>query len=181
MKLLGILAVTCLFLFSCAGYKTGSGGLVDHYNTITVPYVINDTEGKLTEALIKELSSEGALKYVIGGGDLILKAEIVDTEEYNIDFRADTNKKNKIVPSENRIRTKVKTTLIERRSGKSIIGPVIITSDVDYDYDFNTIKNDEMTFSLGQLNFIDDAKDATQEPLCRKLAGKIVRHINNAW
>jgi hypothetical protein len=174
-----------LLLCSCTGYKAGFGGLVDRYNNISVPYIKDDLEGKLTEAVIKEIVSEGSLHYAMNGGDLVLEAEIVEIEDDNIDFRYDRDSEGavlkKVIPTENRLTAKVKMSLMERTSGKCVWGPVFVSAHVGYDYDFNSLQSAEMTFSMGQLDVIENARDAAYKPLYKQLAEKIVHQINNTW
>lgn len=184
-RIITLMALSLCCFMSCQSYRFGEGGVLQDYSTVSVPYVKNDVEGQLTDALIKQISASGSLRYVSEEGDLVLEAEIVDFKDENIGFRYDKDDQgellDKVVPSENRMTAIVLVTVKDRSSGKKVLGPITLASGVDYDYDFNPIKDTEMTYSMGQLNFIDNAKDAAYTPLYKGLAQRIVEYMNNSW
>ena len=168
----------CLVPYSC-GYKYEQ----TRDTTISIPYVKGDTEGLLTEAIIKQIIATSNLSYQSSkDGDLTLEAKIVKYDNENIGFRFDRdsqgNLQEKIVPSENRLSAFVKISLIETLTGKIILGPTIISSDVDYDYNFNTASGNITAFSMGQLDFTNVANMSAHNPLYHALAVRIVNYID---
>ncbi len=175
-----------VFCFSSCSYHFGTGGLIENYQTVTIPYAPGDDKGELTSEVIRQLSSSGVLRYQSEEAELILKLRILEFRDENIGFRYDRKKDEKlkkaIIPTETRLFVSVEVSVIEAASGKPIAGPVIISTSVDFDhdyYDMNHASNNRL--SLGQLNDIDAAHDAVLHPLNRKLAGKIVDYIINSW
>jgi hypothetical protein len=179
-----ILYALCLTLVSC-GYRFGQGSIPDKYSTISIPYACGDIDGGLTGAVIKEVELNGGLQYVNCGGSIELCINLLDLRDQNIGFRYDRNKENQIthciVPTETRVTAIVEIKVIDKCSGKCVLGPVILSSSVDFDHDYYSSRNGVNVFSLGQLNDIDAARDAVRNPLNKALARKIVEYVNESW
>lgn len=177
--------LACSFLFTGCGYHWGMGGEYSAYSTISIPYVDGDWDGNLTSQIIKEMSRSGHLQVVNTGGSLILKVYIVDVWEDDVGFRYDRKKDGKIrksiVPDETRLSISADIYLIEAFSGKILLGPVRITSETEFDHDYYSSQCGINVFSLGQFTDIDEARDAANVPLNRRLAEKIVSYINDHW
>ncbi|MEM1283360.1 MAG: hypothetical protein AAGG81_07385 [Chlamydiota bacterium] len=172
-------------LFTGCGYRLGQGSIPDTYDTISVPYVCGDIDGALTSAIIKEIEANSGLSYTNHCGSLILSINLLDLRDQNIGFRYDRDKRDRvtdcIVPTETRITAIVEVKVIEACSGKIVMGPVILSSNKDFDHDYYSSRNGVNIFSLGQLNDIDAARDAVKTPLNRALARKIVEYVNESW
>jgi outer membrane lipopolysaccharide assembly protein LptE/RlpB len=173
-----------LFLSSC-GYHFGQGTLSEQYSSINVPYVEGDQEGELTAELIKQFKCSGAFNQSFNGGALLLKVKILDFREKNIGFRYDQTNDDEyiksIIPAETRLIAIAEITLIDECSGECILGPLRISTSVDYDHEYYSSRNGVNIFSLGQLTDSDEAKDAAYHPLNVALAQKIVDYIINSW
>lgn len=167
------------------GYKFGQGSIPDVYSTVSVPYVCGDLDGSLTAAVIKEFEINGGLRYVNCGGSIELYINLLDLRDQNIGFRYDRDKRDRvtdcIVPTETRITAIAEVKVVEACTGKCILGPVILSSSVDFDHDYYSSRNGVNIFSLGQLNDIDAARDAVMKPLNRALARKMVEYVNESW
>lgn len=181
---LTLLASTFCVVTSC-GYRFGQGVVPSSYQTISVPYVCGDQDGSLTAAIINDFEKSGGLRFRSSGAQLVTKIKLIDLCDENIGFRYDHDKKGRrtksVVPTETRIRAVVELCVIDVCSQKVILGPVILSSSVDYDHDYYSSRDGINTFSLGQLSDIDEAREAVKTPLYRALARKIVEYINESW
>lgn len=182
--------VFCLLastLLTGCGYRSGPGGLLEQYQTISVPYVEEDRDGLLTAAIVKQIAASGSFEYCRDGGDLILQVMIIDFNEENIGFRYDRNKKGQIskyrdiIPTETRLSALAEVSVIEGCSGRVLLGPARLSADVDFDHDYYSTRNGVNIFSLGQLNDVEDALDAAHKPLNEVLAKKIVDFVVDSW
>lgn len=166
-------------------YQFGRGELSQRYGTISVPYIKGDQKGELTTDIIKRLETSGAFRYVSNGGDLVLKVELVEFREENLEFRYDRKKmgelKKSIIPAETRVSALAEVLLIEGGTGQIIRGPTRITASTEFDHTYYATRDKINIFSLGQLNDFDAARDAVMHPLNRNLAEKIVDYIINSW
>jgi hypothetical protein len=185
LKFFFFLILGSLFLSGCS-YQWGKGeGLPSRFSTITVPYVQGDLEGALTSAIIKELVKSGAFQYRYCDGSLILNVKLLDLDEDNIGFRYDRKKRGNLtkdtIPTETRITMFVEVSVTEATSGSIVLGPVRLSTSVDYDHDYYSSRDGVNIFSFGQLSDLDAAYDAVQVPLNRAIAEKIVDYITQSW
>jgi hypothetical protein len=133
-----------------------------------------------------------------GSGDYRMQIAIVDTQTQTVGYRRDRQKvtgeiKKNIVASEGRKSLTLEASLYEGSSEKIAYGPYTVTADADYDYidgdslpdlTFITasgVPTTVLTFSLGQLESVEAAKEAANRPLNEKLAQKIVDVIFSEW
>src|SRR4029079_14864848 len=133
----------------------------NHYQTISIPYIVGDEEGKLTAELIRQMTTSSTLRYVPHGGDLTLEIEIIELGDENIGFRYDRNKKghlkNYLIPTETRLNIVVELKVIDNITKKVVRGPTFIRASADFDHDYYASRNAVNVFSLGQLTDIDAA------------------------
>jgi hypothetical protein len=183
-----VLALFCVFslcLFAGCGYQWGQGGTISSYRTISIPYVKGDWDGDLTAALIQAVSESGSLSYRSKGGALILKVEIIDERHEDVGFRYDRKKnghiRDSVIPDETRAIMYVDVTLLEAFSGCVVLGPARLSAEMEFDHYYYSNQGRVNIFSLGQFTDYDDARDAAQRPLNRRLALKIVDYINSNW
>lgn len=171
--------------FSGCGYRFGQGTIPSTYQTISVPFICGDEDGVLTAAVIREFEQSGGLRVVNSGAQLIAQINLLDLSDENIGFRYDRNNEgcltDHVIPTETRMIATSRFSVVDVCSGKTILGPVIMTANVDFDHDYYTSRNGVNIFSLGQLNDIDAARSAVIVPLSRVLARKIVEYINESW
>lgn len=183
-SLFSILTLLCLSLTGC-GYHFGTGGVIQSYRTISVPYVEGDWDGTITTTIVKQLTQYGRLVYRDRGGSLILKVRIIDFYDDNIGFRYDIKKSGKprkaLIPDETRTTVVAEVTVVEAASGCVLLGPVQLSAETEYDHDYYSNRDAINVFSLGQLTDIDEAYDAAQKPLNQRLAEKIVDYVNDKW
>jgi hypothetical protein len=151
---------------------------------VNIPYIDGDVDGKLTSALIKELSSSG--KYLYSpSGELQLIVTIDDYYDENIGFRYDRSRKGKlkhyIIPTETRSYMLVEVELKSAFCEEAARAPVKILASMDYDHDYYIIRHGVNIFSLGQLTDVDTAEEAALVPLEKKMAEKIVDYVVYGW
>lgn len=175
--ILSLLAVSC-------GYHVGPSEALASYRTISIPYVKNDENGRMTATLIKVISSESGLQYERCGGELTLLVDLLEFENENIGFRYDRKKKtgrlsHSIIPTETRLFVVAQVSLIDTATGECLGGPAKITASVDFDHTYEETRNGVNVFSLGQLTEYDEAYDAAFHPLYQDLSQKIADFILN--
>ncbi len=170
-----------LALLGSCGYHCGTGALAEKYETISIPYVVGDKEGAMTQALIGKISTQSMLRYANDDGDLRLKVCLSGPKSQNIGYRSAPKNEKVIVANEGRLTQEATVTLIDCARSCTVLGPfkVIATFDYDFQSDMSTV-NDH-AFSLGQLEMNTLAKVAATPPLYNLLAEKITDYINNSW
>lgn len=174
-----------LFFLSSCGYQFGSGTQAP-VRTLSVPYVIGDTDGSLTASLINYLSRSGVFEYRQSDGAGILKVKLLDFRDENIGFRYDRNQNGRltksIIPTETRLSGLAEVVVVDACSGCILLGPTVISTSVEFDHEYYSSRDGINVFSLGQLTDIDEARDAAQsEPLNQELARMIVDYLINSW
>lgn len=187
--------VLLIFLFICSGCGYHFKNQENHLS-LSIPYVKGDTEGQLTNELIRQFSRASRYSYVKEGGDLILKAVLLGDGNEKIGFRYDRNEftgklKTNLLPTENRRTMTVEVSLISAATGEVLMGPHLVAASSEYDYtDVNSIQDlsfftpngkrqTALNFSLGQVDSIEGAQDDTIVPLYRHLAQKIAEGVFN--
>jgi hypothetical protein len=182
--LLCLWSLLVLCLCGC-GYRFGQGTIPSTYRTISVPYICGDEEGILTAAVIREFEQSGGLRVVDSGAQLLAQINLIDLSDENIGFRYDRKNGGRlthhVIPTETRMIATARFSVVDVCSSKTILGPVILSANVDFDHDYYTSRNGVNVFSLGQLNDIDAARSAVIVPLSRVLARKIVEYVNESW
>lgn len=179
-----ILLSAVLSSFGC-GYRWGQNSTLAPYQSISVPYIEGDWNGELTSELVSQISQMGTLRYCSEGGALRLQVKLLDYRTDNIGFRYDRNRDGKlissIIPNETRLTAWAEVAVIEAASGGIVLGPARLSAEVDFDHDYYSSPHAINVFSLGQLTDYDEAYDAAERPLNRRLAQKIVDYINDGW
>lgn len=167
-----------LILLTSCGYTLNRVSDPCQAQTISIPYIQGDVDGKLTAAIIHEIVISGEYVYKDCGGDLILEARIVDETYENIGFRYDRSRKGRlkhwIIPVEMREGVLLEVQLVLAATECVLRGPNRLQADLEYDHDYYTIRDGVNIFSLGQLTDIDSAEDAAKTPLYQRLAEKVV-------
>lgn len=174
-----------LFLGGC-GYRVEGLAPI----SVSVPYVVGDHEGKLTDALAWALSKAAGYQYVRSGGKWTLCVSVVDENNDRIGYRYDRQGeqlKDNVIGIENRKDITVEVCLTDAATGELILGPQKLKAAVSYDYDDPTSPVDlsfidptagsavtSIDFSLGQLDSVAAAGEDAIEPIYRLLAQKIV-------
>lgn len=184
------------FLCSCGyHYKPSDPSYMDAVS-ITVPYIVGDTDGIFNNELVYRLSSSGHFQCSQSGGTYILQAKLLADSQSRIGFRYDrdnvsgTLEKN-LLGVESRRSVSAEIALIDTRSGKTVIGPFDVSADVEYDYIdpgsprdliFDPSSGPSQSiiqFSLGQLDSYEGSYDDTSKLLFRRLSEKITIGILN--
>jgi len=182
------IVIPFLIFLSACGYHFDGGDPI----AVSVPYVIGDFEGELTDALISALSRSASFQYAKGQGDWILKAKIIGTTNDRIGYRYDRDPKSgelrdNVMGIENRKTISVEICIEDATTGKQILGPQIVKAGSDYDYvDPNSLQDlsfidpkaasrtTSIAFSLGQLDSVGSAGENAIYPIYHKLAQKII-------
>jgi hypothetical protein len=187
MKALACFAlIVSIILFSCSGYHFNDDtGLAARYASISVPYVNGDLDGSLTAAIVNEFVQAGMFEYRAVGGNLILRANLLDYQDDNVGFRYDRKKdgerRKAIIPTETRRNIYVEVTVEDAASKSVVLGPAQLSASVVFDHDYEYARDEVNVFSLGQLSDFNQAVDAAQAPLNQILARKIVDFVTYSW
>jgi hypothetical protein len=190
--LLRKLLCSLFFLTSC-GYRW-------HYDylerpTVAVPFIQEDEDSALTNEIISCLESSGLVQ-VTPNGTYQLNVKPLYIRHEQIGYRRDPQKisgqvKKNLLASEGRTILGVEVTLI--KGCDVAFGPYVLKADSEYDFiDQDSLKDltfidkgGELTevipFSLGQLESIESAQEASTRPLYRRLAKKIVDVLSSEW
>ncbi|HSX13217.1 MAG TPA: LPS assembly lipoprotein LptE [Chlamydiales bacterium] len=183
-------AAILLYLSSC-GYRWNQESSTP---TVVVPYIVGDDDGTLTAQVIRTLTATGSAKVLKENADYLLKICISQDQNETVGYRRDKQKVNgkiskNIVSCEGRRTLSVNALLYEGLTDTIVAGPFIISADSDYDYvdgdsiqDLAFLNSDHvftkvLPFSLGQLESIEAAQEATSRNLYEKLAQKIADTI----
>ena len=183
-------AFLLIFLGGC-GYRWAEHG---GQRTISVPYIVGDSDGAFTAELIHQCCRSANLS-VDSDGRYRLEVKIVQDSAESLGFRRDPQKINgkirkHLTQNEERRTILVDVSLIDRHDQQSVFGPLRLSADVDYDYvdgdsledlQFQNAAGERMIvlpFSLGQLESQEAAHEAAQRPLYQKLSQKIVDVIS---
>ncbi len=195
MKSFWFLSAILLILSAC-GYRFQGCGYRGGVPTISIPYVVGDTEGELTNELIRVFAASGDFTYLAHGGVLELKVAIIDHRTESLGWKYNRNPNGSLtddlVSTEARRTMMIEVTLLEAGSGEIFFGPSLVETAVDYDYyepdsiqdlSFITaagIRQTSVHFSLGQLDSTEGAYDSSTTPISRKAAKKILDRIIHA-
>lgn len=173
-----------LFTTSC-GYHFGRGELINKTCSVYVPYVEGDDKGYLTNSLIRAISTSSSLTYSSSGARLLLKACLLPPVDTNIGFayapQDERDVSNIVVSNEARLQISAQVSLVDIRTGECLIGPMVISSYIEYDFEPDLGNVNFHAFSLGQLEMHNLAQDAAYYPLYDLLAEKIVDYVSNCW
>jgi len=180
--------LVCLLALSACGYRFDGGDPI----AISVPYVIGDFEGELTDALAAEISKSADFRFTDGPSDWTLKAKIKGATNDRIGYRYDRDPKSgelrdNVMGIENRKTISVEISVEDSHTGKCILGPQTIKAGADYDYDDPNSLQDlsfvnpatgrlatSIQFSLGQLDNVGSAGENAIYPIYDRLARRIV-------
>ena len=180
-------------LTSCGYHLTKS-----EETTLSIPYIKGDVNGAFTNSLIKAFATSGEFQYTDHGATLLLEGKIISDKTQNIGYQfqrdpSSGKRTNRLLPSEGRREITVEIILINTHSQKTLYGPLTVSAHIDYDSVDSTSLRDTsfismkqprqsvLSFSLGQLDSIDGAKETALEPLYHRLALKIVEGISNVF
>ena len=175
------LAAIFMTLSSC-GYSPGYGYSSPRFSTLSVPYVIGDEDGDLTNAIVHEIATASPFEYRTEYGQLVLIVKLIGVTDDNIGFRYEQvhgkEYKRSIIPSETRSIATAEVSLVNATTMCNVIPAVVLSASIDFDHQYNATYHDSIRFSLGQLTDADSAFAAARIPLNRKLAQKIVEYIS---
>jgi len=176
----------CLLLSGC-GYQWYAH---TERPSVLIPYIRGDDDGSLTQEIARVLTTSGKATLASYTGDLRLQVSIASSQNQTVGYRKDKQKvsgeiRDNIVGCEGRRGLTIIAALYKGNSETPIKGPYTLTSYADYDYvDGDDIRdliftNSEgvptkvLPFSLGQLEPVEAAQEATSKPLYTDLAQKI--------
>ncbi|MBI3212160.1 MAG: hypothetical protein HYZ47_05750 [Simkania negevensis] len=185
-----------LFFLSSCGYRYNEASLTSHYRTISIPYIKGDPDGRLTNALIKEISYLTPFLYLSSGGELLLDGTIAADNKEIVGYRYDRKpvsgrRVRRLIATEEKRELTLRFSLIDTLSKEIVYGPVEVSAQTDYDFlntdslqdssfiDQEGVRESSLFFSLGQLDSIEGASDVARRPLHEKLAHLVADGINN--
>jgi len=184
------------FLLSSCGYHLGRSANSEIIS-VEVPYVEEDMYGLLTNELVKSITNSSVMHYQSNNADYELRVKILTNATDKIGYKYDTNNEGQrtknIRPTEGRCSLIAEVQLINLKTREIKFGPLKVTSDSEFDYVDQDSLNDlsfidplgnrttVLSFSLGQLESIDSAREAALKPLFEQLAKKIVDAISAYW
>lgn len=164
---------------------------------ISVPYIQDDLAGHFTEALIKQVSYSPNLVYKYSNSDYVLCVKIIDSSTSQIGYKYDRDNENvrrkNLRATEGRQKVTAQVEIIDQNTNATKFGPFDVSATSEFDYvdpdslnDLSFIdptgrRNTVLAFSLGQLESIENAKEAALKPLYERLAKKIVDAISAYW
>ncbi len=135
--------------------------------------------------MIKKLTESSPWVYLSHGGELRL---VVTLKGKKSEYTGYTRFKNSqgilqpwTVPNESRLSGLVEVSLIEEAGQNVLLGPVLLSASISYDYDPEYNADNLVGFSLGQYNFIENAGSIAEAPLYERLSGTIVNYITDSW
>jgi hypothetical protein len=190
-----LLGVAVLSLNSCSYHVVNSKG----DNTIGIPFVPGDKDGLLTKAITQEISTSGLGEFRSRNTrfELVVKLEpdFVERIGYRYDRLPDGTLRPNIIGTETRRTVTVSYELIDTLYDKVVFGPKSTSAFADFDY-LDTDNIADMSFvnplgqrilafnySLGQLNTIEGATDASlisiYRMLSKNIADELALYFNN--
>ncbi|NGX28896.1 MAG: LPS-assembly lipoprotein LptE [Candidatus Anoxychlamydiales bacterium] len=188
--------VLLIFLLTSCGYHLGRSQNAENIS-VSVPYISDDFSGIFTNEIIKQVSNSSSLSYNYSNADYFLDIKIIENSTRQIGYKYDRNNQNarqkNLRSTEGRQQVTALVELIEKRTNVTKFGPYKIKASSEFDYVDQDSLNDlsfvnpigqrgtVLSFSLGQLESIESAKEATLKPLYEKLAKKIVDAISTYW
>ncbi|MCY3975200.1 MAG: hypothetical protein OXF02_06655 [Simkaniaceae bacterium] len=164
-------------------------------HTIRVTKIAGDDEGKLAEALIREIGFSGILSYS-EEGDLTLSATIIRNETTHIGWRYDRDAKtgariNRLVPDEGRQSVTIRFSLLSTETGERVYGPFETEGRSHFDFidanspqdasffDGRGVRGSTLSFSMGQLDSREGARENNLSYLYQKIAYEMVRGMEH--
>lgn len=191
IELLRFFPLIWILICSSCGYRWAN----HEESTLSLPYIQGDRYGIFTSMLIRQINESSKLRYNNFDGDYLLKVCIVEISHDQIGYRRDFLEENGILqdnirPTEERKNMKVEIQVLKTDTQEVVLGPAIIAAYADYDYldqdalqdlaffDPATGPTTVLQFSLGQLETIESAQEASLIPLFQLLSQKIVNALN---
>ncbi len=192
-------SVCFFFLFFClssCGYRWEDDA--GFSRTLFIPFATGDEDGTLTSELISAFASSTQTNVVSSRGRYRLDVSIVEQERERIGFRIDQQVNNgkqqkNILGDEERRNLQAQVSLFDCENDELILGPCTVFAYADYDYvdgdsfqdltfvDSVGVRQPILSYSLGQLEPAESAREAATKPLYRKLSQKIVDLISARW
>lgn len=187
--------IALLLLLSSCGYRWADD---DCTRTLCIPFAVGDEDGTLTAELIRMFGATTQARVVSRKGQYRLDVELTGEQNDRIGFRIDeqinNGKVNKnILGDESRTTLTACVTLFDTGCNEPVVGPCCVTAYIDYDYldgdsfqdltfvDSSGVRQTILSYSLGQLEPQESAREAATRPLYQKLSQKIVDLISARW
>lgn len=164
---------------------------------VNVPYIKGDYNGLFTNELIKQISYSRNLNYKYCNADYLLKVEILSDSTSQIGYKYDQKNNGQIGKAiratEGRQVVVVRVELVDSDTNLVKFGPFDVKADSEFDYvdpdslnDLSFVRSENnrvtvLSYSLGQLESIENAKEAALKPLYESLSKKIVDAILAYW
>lgn len=179
----------CAFLASCQYHVVNQSDVA----SISIPFIINDKDGLLTNLLSEELAVAGIGEFRSRDSryelQVHLNPDALERVGFRYDRQPDGTLKQNIIGTETRKTVSATVELYDHLYEKTVFGPKTFTASSDFDYvDSDNIA--DMSFiapsgqrtlvfeySLGQLNTIEGAQDSASGSIYRMLSKKIIDEL----
>lgn len=186
-----------LLLLTSCGYHLEQGSHVsENAATLSVPFVKGDINGRLTEAIIKQIAYAGDCRYVSRDGDYLLEIDVLSDSNDQIGYMYDHDPTSgklikRLEPNEGRREMTVDIRLINATTNEVILSSTQVSAYSDFDFvDSDSIQDVSFTnlsgardsvlsFSLGQLDSKEGALDAASHPLYQEIGKKIAMGLQH--
>ncbi len=182
--------VFLILLTSCSYQLEQRGSFSENIATLSIPFIKGDLDGKLTEAIIKQIAYAGDYRYVSHEGDYLLEINILSDNNDQIGYQYDrASGSGKLIkhlePNEGRRGITVNIQLIHAITQAILLPLTQVSAYSDFDFvDSDSIqdvsfmnlrgtRDSVLSYSLGQLDSKEGALDAASYPLYQALGKKI--------
>lgn len=193
LRLLGSFVALVCGLCSCTYHLVSDKSAA--LRNVHIPYVKGDLDGRLTDAIIKEIALSPTLSTGKGNYNHILDIHIKKNKNTHVGYRYDRIEStgeliNRLIPIEERKKVILEVAVLDTDK-QLIYGPFEVESHADFDFvNFDTyhdlafvdqygIARSSLSYSLGQLDAIEGANQSVYDALYETLAKKILVILEN--
>jgi hypothetical protein len=153
--------------------------------TISIPFACGDNSGFFTQELIKAVACYSNFDYSSSSAQYLLDVKLDCIKSEPIGFRYEQNYEGilgkRLVASEEQLTLKAEVTLKKCRNHQVVIPTFCVLETIEFDFEPETSPQNQTSYSMGQLDFLNAAEDAAKIPLYRNISKKIVDYLNAAF
>ena len=171
-----LFGVITLIIASC-GYRSSLTTETGCTKSLSIPYVKGDDDGLFTAALCEKVAKKGLFRVNRENPNYRLIVELEKPKTETVGFRYEETQNGqfgkRLVSAEEKLEIRARVELIDLRNCCRILGPLCVRDDVVFDFAPDTSPQNDLFFSMGQLDFGPAATDAAKGPLYDKLSEQI--------
>lgn len=175
-----ILPIFSFFLASCGSYTWQNKISL---RAISVPFIKNDSDGMLTTALIETLGKSGFT--LDKRADRVLEVELIEVQAVSVGYNYGYDERARptadLKATEARVQWTCAVAIKDRESGEYLEKPHKLSVEVDFDFQSDEMPNNDVQFSVSQLNIREEAQTFSQLALKRKMASAISSWLLMHW